>query len=292
MVKTRLLPVVAGAAMALSLGACQWMGDMAGGKSGSGGSAAADTSAAGSSASGSSGQSAGMQSSATQAVSPEMVRDVQRTLSQKGYHAGPVDGIYGDSTAAAVRNFQRDQRLGGSGQLDSQTLAAMGLAGTSPSQQGQGYTPTGRRGAMLSDQPSMMSGQPGMRRQAAATSEVREAQQNLASMGYDVGPVDGVMGPSTRQAVRQFQRDQNLPASGRLDQQTMAAMEDQRGTQTGELPEEPASSQPLAPQQSDIPRTGSQAPGGETESERSGNLQNPGDIDDQRRERVPQPGMQ
>lgn len=42
------------------------------------------------------------------------------------------------------------------------------------------------------------------------------AQRDLAAQGYDVGPVDGRMGPRTRQAVLAFQRDKGLPADGQL----------------------------------------------------------------------------
>jgi peptidoglycan hydrolase-like protein with peptidoglycan-binding domain len=36
-----------------------------------------------------------------------------------------------------------------------------------------------------------------------ATDHVREVQQTLTTAGYDLGPIDGVMGPRTRAAIRQ-----------------------------------------------------------------------------------------
>lgn len=53
---------------------------------------------------------------------------------------------------------------------------------------------------------------------------VRQVQGILQENGYDPGPLDGLMGPQTRQALRQFQRDHNLPASGQLDAATQAAL--------------------------------------------------------------------
>lgn len=53
---------------------------------------------------------------------------------------------------------------------------------------------------------------------------VRQVQQQLQSQGYDVGQVDGIWGAKSRQALMDFQRDKNLQASGRPDQQTMAAL--------------------------------------------------------------------
>lgn len=52
----------------------------------------------------------------------------------------------------------------------------------------------------------------------------RQVQQQLQSQGYNVGQVDGVWGTRSRQALMDFQRDQNIRTTGRPDQQTMAAL--------------------------------------------------------------------
>ena len=54
--------------------------------------------------------------------------------------------------------------------------------------------------------------------------DVRGVQQKLKDAGYDPGNIDGKMGPQTKAALKQFQQAQNLPATGRLDSQTMAAL--------------------------------------------------------------------
>lgn len=67
----------------------------------------------------------------------------------------------------------------------------------------------------------------------------RQVQQQLQNQGYDVGKVDGVWGAKSRQALMNFQRDQNMPATGRPDQQSMAALGiDQSATQQAQTPEE------------------------------------------------------
>jgi peptidoglycan hydrolase-like protein with peptidoglycan-binding domain len=53
---------------------------------------------------------------------------------------------------------------------------------------------------------------------------VREVQQALQSKGFDVGPIDGVMGPRTSAALREFQQQQGLKGSGRLDRETLSAL--------------------------------------------------------------------
>jgi peptidoglycan hydrolase-like protein with peptidoglycan-binding domain len=52
-------------------------------------------------------------------------------------------------------------------------------------------------------------------------STVRHAQRRLRADGYYRGRIDGISGPNTHAAVRQFQRDHNLAASGRLNDRTL-----------------------------------------------------------------------
>src|SRR5262245_40469185 len=54
--------------------------------------------------------------------------------------------------------------------------------------------------------------------------EIRQAQQALGDKGYTVGKVDGVLGHRTAQALRKFQRQQGIPATGRIDGQTASAL--------------------------------------------------------------------
>lgn len=49
---------------------------------------------------------------------------------------------------------------------------------------------------------------------AAPTASVTEIQSHLSNLGYDPGPVDGVCGPRTRAAIRQYQQDRGLIADG------------------------------------------------------------------------------
>lgn len=53
---------------------------------------------------------------------------------------------------------------------------------------------------------------------------VRQVQQGLKDKGHDPGPIDGVMGPQTQSALREFQQSQGMNASGTLDQDTMGAL--------------------------------------------------------------------
>lgn len=49
-------------------------------------------------------------------------------------------------------------------------------------------------------------------------------QVRLRGLGYNPGPIDGIMGPRTRAALQRYQRDQGLLASGLLGPATRARM--------------------------------------------------------------------
>jgi localization factor PodJL len=55
---------------------------------------------------------------------------------------------------------------------------------------------------------------------------VKKIQTLLAEQGYDPGPADGVAGPKTRQAVKDFQRKLGAPATGQIDNRLVAALVD------------------------------------------------------------------
>jgi peptidoglycan hydrolase-like protein with peptidoglycan-binding domain len=70
---------------------------------------------------------------------------------------------------------------------------------------------------------------------------VRDAQEALRDLGYGPGPLDGVLGPKTRTALMRYQHAEGLPATGRLDTETMVRLDiHQRVLQPSAAPEAPA----------------------------------------------------
>ncbi|MGH7389025.1 MAG: peptidoglycan-binding domain-containing protein [Candidatus Rokuibacteriota bacterium] len=49
-------------------------------------------------------------------------------------------------------------------------------------------------------------------------------QQALKDKGHDPGNIDGLMGPRTRTALRDFQTAQGMEPTGRSDAKTLAAL--------------------------------------------------------------------
>lgn len=82
--------------------------------------------------------------------------------------------------------------------------------------QGQGLGGGGRLGVDGAAAPSQT--------RAGAAMSMREAQERLNALGYDVGTPDGSAGPRTAKALREFQKGQGIPATGRLDTATQGAL--------------------------------------------------------------------
>jgi peptidoglycan hydrolase-like protein with peptidoglycan-binding domain len=65
--------------------------------------------------------------------------------------------------------------------------------------------------------------------------QITELQQALKDKGNDAVKVDGIWGPETQAALKKFQNEHNIQASGQIDQQTQSALgvqlasQDQRG---------------------------------------------------------------
>ena len=55
------------------------------------------------------------------------IKSVQQVLNKNGYDAGSADGVMGDKTKAAIAQFQKDNGMAPTGQVDEtlvQTLLA------------------------------------------------------------------------------------------------------------------------------------------------------------------------
>jgi hypothetical protein len=66
--------------------------------------------------------------------------------------------------------------------------------------------------------------------------KVKAIQEALKTKGFDPGPADGVVGPKTGQALRDFQKSQNLQATGRIDDKTASALGVEGGMAGGSQP--------------------------------------------------------
>jgi len=69
--------------------------------------------------------------------------------------------------------------------------------------------------------------------QPANSSAVSRIQSGLTQLGYNPGPVDGVMGSKTRSAIEAYQRDHGLLVDGRPSAELARHIEGELGATTG-----------------------------------------------------------
>jgi peptidoglycan hydrolase-like protein with peptidoglycan-binding domain len=63
--------------------------------------------------------------------------------------------------------------------------------------------------------------------------DINQAKEALRAKGLNPGPMNGSVDSQTRQALREFQQDNDLPATGSLDQQTAGKLGVTVGRDTG-----------------------------------------------------------
>jgi peptidoglycan hydrolase-like protein with peptidoglycan-binding domain len=126
------------------------------------------------------------------------VRGLQEELAAHGYRTGRVDGKLGPQTRSAVSRYQRDAGLTVNGEATDTLLDHLKFA-----------------------QPKVMA-----RRGRGASRLVADIQRELKDHGYRPGPADGMMGRRTRHAIKQYQADAKLVATGKADTQLLRHLKD------------------------------------------------------------------
>jgi N-acetylmuramoyl-L-alanine amidase len=127
---------------------------------------------------------------------------VQERLAALGFLSSVVEpGVYGPVVAEAVRDFQAKRGLRVDGVCGRETWASLVEAG---------YR-LGSRHLFL-------------RRPMLRGDDVADLQRRLGGMGFDAGRVDGIFGPNTEAALREFQRNTGLTVDGVCGPATYQAM--------------------------------------------------------------------
>jgi peptidoglycan hydrolase-like protein with peptidoglycan-binding domain len=55
------------------------------------------------------------------------IKNVQKSLTDKGFNAGPADGVLGSHTRAGIREYQKSEKLPVTGRLDAETAGKLGV---------------------------------------------------------------------------------------------------------------------------------------------------------------------
>jgi N-acetylmuramoyl-L-alanine amidase len=114
----------------------------------------------------------------------------------------PLDMVFDESVERAVRAFQQSRGLTATGEVNEETWRALDAA----------RWHLGARVLSYST-PEPMFGD-----------DVRQLQERLLELGYDLGRADGVFGSRTAAALSSFQREVGLVVDGACGPQTLAAL--------------------------------------------------------------------
>jgi len=151
--------------------------------------------------------------------SKTVVRHVQGQLKADGFYHGKIDGISGPQTHAALRAYQRDKQLAVTGRLDRATLR--NLRGQSGMEMGRAA-----RSGLSHQHENMMGGaaRAAQPNNMMSQTTIQAVQRQLKQSGIYNGAVDGRWNSGTQAAVRQYQQNNNLKATGRIDQETLNSL--------------------------------------------------------------------
>src|SRR5262245_17867226 len=195
----------------------------------------------------------------------QLVQTVQQALKDQGFYYGEVTGEMNATLTAAIRRYQIRNGLQVNGQLNSETLQSLGInssaserSATKPAAPGSGEPakpsepssndtananpapPIQPFGAAPQDQqlyPSnpvtpgtspggILAGTPFEAAPAGVQRNViLAAQIGLARRGLYHEQIDGVFGPAMEFSLRAYQARTRLPVTGRLDLETLAALQ-------------------------------------------------------------------
>ena len=134
-------------------------------------------------------------------MSGQDVFAVQHALMARGFNPGTVDGVYGPNTAAAVRAFQTANGLTASGIVCGQTYVLLNV----------GCQSVPSCPPLPGDCRVLFTANPFLR-----GADVLAVQQVLRAQGFYAGALDGIYGPNTATAVRNFQASRAILTTGNV----------------------------------------------------------------------------
>jgi peptidoglycan hydrolase-like protein with peptidoglycan-binding domain len=132
----------------------------------------------------------------------QLVTNIQRELTRKGFYDGPADGIWGSKTDAAVRDF----------------IQAAGVKTNAEASDALLRTITSSNAKPLSAPPPSNAASDPIGKLIAPTPSKRviAVQRALSDFGYGQIKPSGILDPDTRGAIEKFERERRLPVDGQI----------------------------------------------------------------------------
>ncbi len=166
------------------------------------------------------------------------VEDIQRELLATGHYRGLVDGVTGKQTVLAIRRYQQDNDLPVTGSVTRQLIdqiryrrtvaAASEFTGSvSPPVVGVAEpqdVPMPKPLAKLTPKSVAKTLEKPAAPKLKGIAQVRDVQQRLKKLGYDITFVSGEPDEETRAAILKFQMDFGLAMDGVISKELFAAL--------------------------------------------------------------------
>jgi peptidoglycan hydrolase-like protein with peptidoglycan-binding domain len=164
-------------------------------------------------------------------ISPAAVRNIQQRLQQAGHDPGEVDGKWGPATQSALKEYQQAAGLEPTGLASLRLLSEMGM-----DQELAVLTGEDVRAGLQAGEGQQQRGYIGQEQASAqqngwgaplfiSMDGARQIQQSLRDAGHDPGPIDGLWGPRTAEAAREFQNEKGLEPTGNLNISTLQELQ-------------------------------------------------------------------
>jgi len=128
----------------------------------------------------------------------EIITDIQRELSRRGLYDGPVDGMVGPKTDAAIRDFETSAKLKVTGEASEDVLRAI------------------LRAPLKTEAAAPRPRADPIAELIAPPQRVVAVQRALNDYGYGPLKMTGHFGAETVSAIQKFERDRKLPVTGQI----------------------------------------------------------------------------
>lgn len=139
-----------------------------------------------------------------------VVEAVQRELAAAGYYKGVVDGVIGRKTRQAIVAYQQSAGLEADGKPSSDLAEHI-------------------RFTRAVAEASLFTGSIEANPDAEIRATVRRVQTGLAELAYRPGAITGELNRETRDAIKAFERDRNLPETGEISDRLLAELSKMSG---------------------------------------------------------------
>jgi peptidoglycan hydrolase-like protein with peptidoglycan-binding domain len=139
----------------------------------------------------------------------EIVAEIQKELSRRGFYDGMTDGVYGSKTDAAIRDFEHSANIKAGNEPDESMLRAIKTSAV----KAQPVPPAPIPAARNNDAIGELIAPPSRR--------VIAVQRALAEYGYGQIKPTGVFDRPTEEAIEQFERARKLPVTRQISPRLM-----------------------------------------------------------------------